>query len=1218
MDGETLLIRPPSPSFLQGALLADAALLSTLDLDADTAFVAYVESGKRKRAPVQAREPLSPTPPPRAGGLDTLLPGFALRPNATPPERPPLAEAPAEEGGFERAEKRRAPEPAPADGGVVTLVSSDDEQDALVASPAESPAADASTSAPLPCSLAALETRLLALMAAHDYLTRRHVAPTWRLLALAVAGARGAPAVSLADARAGAALAPELVAVRPGSTDDETVIDFSRPRTAAEADPGRLRPRGELRTATLRAALAAAADAAAGGGPDRWDAVHDSPLPMFTLAAAAARAGAAAARPAAAPRVAPDPALLLASFKASRWYADQITATVTLPAAPADVAPCELAPAPRRAVAALLGRDADAPSLLYRHQADAVRLAAEGRSFIVAAPTASGKSVCFLAPLAAALAADPGATAVLLFPTKALAQDQLPRVAKALKAALEGVGGGGAAAAPSPLVAVFDGDTPPADRPAILAAARVLLTNPDMLHRTILPASRSDGWRRFLSGVALVAVDEAHAYAGAFGAHAALVLRRLRRVVESAAGPGARPPLFIALSATVGNARQHAAALLGDPDVALVAADGSPAGAKTFVLWNPPLLQGKGAGGDRGGGGRPPRPRPEPAIAAAHAATAAAGGARASDRGLLRVGAVAGGGAESVFGGRAGGRGGPAPPVRDAVESAIAVAALPNDDGAGGDAAAATPPTPPTPRRASAIVEAGLLLAACVRAGARTLAFCGTRKVAELVASHAQAALGGGEGEGGDAAPSPTSLASRVACYRGGYTPAARRSIEAALFGGGLLGVATTNALELGVDVGDLDATLHVGVPPTAASLWQQVGRAGRRGGASLHVLVARDSPLDQFYCRSPGALLSRAPEAVACAPDAPGPLSLHVAAAAAELPLNLDGDAAFFGPALAAAAADLEAAGLLSRHPAAPQHSRHRHYCGAAADPAAAFGLRTADADKFAVVDADTNETIEEIEAGKAFFHVYDGAVVLHAGVTYLCTRVGVGERTATVKRQARRLNYYTTPVDVAAVHVTGSGEGAPPPPGAVAVCPALVTTRVLAFLRVARASGRAFDRVPLALPDVQFATEVAHLVLPRAAMTAAAAAAGADLPPALHAAAHALRAVAPAALAVAPQDVGCECGGFGAAAGLCRLLIFDAGATGAARAAAARFGRLLADALALIDGCPCDEHGGCPSCVQASGAGACPAYNEGLAKAGGAAVLRAAGALCPAVAGP
>jgi len=588
----------------------------------------------------------------------------------------------------------------------------------------------------------------------------------------------------------------------------------------------------------------------------------------------------------------------------------------------------------------------------------------------------------------------------------------------------------------------------------------------------------------------------------------------------------------------------------------------------------------------------------------------------------------------------------------------------------------APPPPPPThqprpasatasPRLSSPIVEAGLLLAACVRARARTLAFCRTRKLAELVASHARAALEGEVVEAGGASDRPTRLADRVAAYRGGYEPAHRRAVEAGLFGGDLLGVAATNALELGVDVGDLDVTLHLGVPGAAAALWQQAGRAGRRGGSgALHVIIPFDGPLDSWWAARPGALLARPVEAARCDPATPGLLAAHVACAASEAPpLSVDGDGRWFGAApFAAAVASLRAAGVLSPLPgsgeAAPPPSvapaatttTPLFYTGGPPNPASTFSLRAIDPDAFSVLLEEdrggrsrgdrrgpstpaARTLLERVEASKAFFSLYDGAVWLHQGRAHLVKSVDVAGRVAVVRRAAG-LAYHTKTRDSTAVRLgapqveAGGGGGAPsgeggggvPPPITPAAFsgPATVTTRFFGFHRISKSTHRIFDTVDLFLPDVVLETAAAWVGVSPEARAAILGRLGGDvslLGPALHGAAHALARAAPVVLLCCPGDLGTECGalcgrGGGGTAAPPRLLAYDrapGGAGGLApRLAAALAGGLLADAATLIASCTCGEAGGCPCCVQSPD---CGEHNACLSKEGAVAVLEEVG---------
>jgi DEAD/DEAH box helicase domain-containing protein len=1091
------------------------------------------------------------------------------------------------------------------------------------------------------------------------------------------------------------------------------------------------------------------------------------------------------------------PEAFLEHLKALPWYRNQITHVEPLPARPASTCPPRFPLSPG-SLAALRWRGlSSGPSSLYSHQAraiDAVLL--HHKHVVVATATASGKSLCYSLPLLELLASAPSTTAVLMFPTKALAHDQL----RALRG-LVGAAFGREEA--ERWVRTYDGDTPrvggasgggedddgggaaPAtsERAAVRREARVLLTNPDMLHASLLP--HHGLFARFLGGLGLVVVDEGHAYTGVFGTHAALVMRRLRRLVERAYGGGGGGggassssigPRFVVTSATIANPLGHAAALIGAPaaEIELVDDDGSPCGPKSFVLWNPPLEveedeQGgvaagagpeagddeaeQGAGGasrrrQRGGSTRAAErevsrwarreelPARRAAVAAAMAAAAAAGGgasaapddneeeeddseqggvawrarrlvarrARAARECSLELpegpldlghhtaaeqqqppappaapaaldapppapprprylvqpssGAAAAGGGDSLpsspaatlrpprsapasggaadathqeaerrrrrllaeqahaaiaattmaetmtttTGGRRGGggnRGGgapvaasalrPLPPAEgfsyggaardrplwrvrpggaallgrlngddntgnnknnsaDADEAAAQqaiVAALPPrgafmaawraNCGSGGGGAAATPaaalPAPtglvPDARRpaslrgvqgrrgaagtlehqarASPIVETARLLAELAQHGLRAIAFCKSRKLCELVATYArdilrasaaaaaeaQGAAGAGAGPHASSFPPPDpslafaaplgdrpstsssttspaaeALAARVAVYRAGYAPEQRRAIERALHSGSLAAVAATNALELGMDVGDLDVTLHLGFPGSVASLRQQAGRAGRRGQPSLALYVAFDSPLDQQLLRHPRrALFGRPVEAARVDPCNALLLRQHLACAAAEAPLVAADDGPLFGgaggdvgsggggaaagttaavvaaaagapsssstpppppppSAYAAACASLLAEGLLARHPrlgsgpSAPLAGLH--YGGGLEAPSRAVSLRSVDQRRVAVWDESSKRVLEELEFSKAFFHVYDGAVYLHQARTYLCRRLDLCAGVALVHPSDCR--YYTRMRDLTLVTVLGA----------------------------------------------------------------------------------------------------------------------------------------------------------------------------------------------------
>ncbi len=478
---------------------------------------------------------------------------------------------------------------------------------------------------------------------------------------------------------------------------------------------------------------------------------------------------------------------LLERLTTDRGREDRLTHLEQLPPRAAEHAdwPAWTPPSVRAAYA---GRGVVRP---WRHQVAAAEAAWAGEHVVLSTGTASGKSLAFQLPaLAAAMGTrgrrgQRGAGVLYLAPTKALAHDQWAGL-RSLDLDVR--------------ISTHDGDSTREERDWTRDHAEYVLTNPDMLHRSLLPSH--EHWSRFFGALRFVVVDEAHHYRGVFGAHVSQVLRRLRRVC---ARYGAEPT-FVLASATMAEPELTAGRLTGLP-VTAVTEDSSPRGRVALALWEPPLTSFEGENGA---------------------------------------------------------------PVRRAASS-----------------------------------EAADLLTDLVIADVRTLAFVRSRRGVEQVARTTAELLG-------EVDPS---LATRVAAYRGGYLPEERRELEGQLRRGDLIGLAATNALELGIDISGLDAVLMVGFPGTRAALWQQLGRAGRGAGDALGVLVARDDPLDTYLVHHPEALLGRPVEASVFDPDNPHVLGPHLCAAAQELPLT-EADLPMFGPTSRAVLDRLTEVGLLRRRP--------------------------------------------------------------------------------------------------------------------------------------------------------------------------------------------------------------------------------------------------------------------------------------------------------------
>lgn len=699
---------------------------------------------------------------------------------------------------------------------------------------------------------------------------------------------------------------------------------------------------------------------------------------------------------------------------------------------------------------------------LYRHQAQAVNAARGGKNVIIATPSASGKTLCYNLAVLQSLAEDPFSRALYLFPTKALAQDQLRSLYQL--------------ASPDLLsyteCATFDGDTPVLERREIKKHAKIVLTNPDMLHVGILPNHRS--WSRLFRNLKYVVVDEAHVYRGVFGSHVANILRRLRRIC-SLYGSN---PQFICCSATIANPGEHAEKLVGLP-FEVVNDDGSPFGGKLFVFWNPPLAEKK-------------------------------------------VG------------------------------------------------------------RRSPNTEATFLFAELVRNNTRSLVFTRTRKLTELIYIYTRNQL-------------EPALAERISPYRAGYLPEIRRQIEKALFDGELLGAVATTALELGIDIGDLEATVLVGYPGSIASTWQQAGRSGRRGGSSLSFLIARDDPLDQYLMNHPDHFFGSNFEHALINWENPNILKPHLLSAAWEIPLTRI-DSQFFGSALDDALFELEAEGRLRRVDS-------RWYLSPRlAQPAGDINIRSSSDKVYAILDASRNYALlETVEASVAFFQIHPGAVYLHQGESYLIQELDI-DRGITIATPAD-VNYYTQTKEIIDIKIIK--KLTEKTCGGVKVCfgEVDVTNNVVGYKKKMQFTEEVIDEEPLELPPIRFLTQALWFELPQNAMEQIAEE-GLDLAGGLHAAEHAAIAILPLFALCDRNDIGGVSTPLHTDTGKAQIFIYDAypGGIGIAQKGFEVIEQLWRTTLEAVKTCPCDE--GCPSCIQSP---KCGNNNEPLDKKAAIILLRA-----------
>ncbi len=697
-------------------------------------------------------------------------------------------------------------------------------------------------------------------------------------------------------------------------------------------------------------------------------------------------------------------------------------------------------------------------SSLYSHQLEALDAAAAG-NVVVTSGTASGKSLSFNLPVLGDLCGDRYARALYLYPTKALAQDQARKLHQLGLAAVR--------------LAIYDGDTPREDRPAIRKRSNLILTNPDMLNVSLLPHHKQ--WADFLHGLRWVIVDEAHTYRGVFGSHVANVLRRLRRV----ASVYGSDPRFVMASATIANPQELARRLVGQP-FTLVDTDGAPRAGRRIAMWNPPVIDER-----------------------------------------LQT-------------------------------------------------------------RRSVLSETAELVADLVIAGQRTICFLRSRRGIELIQRFVRMRL---EDLG------RRELAERIAPYRAGYTPQQRRDIESRLAGGELLAVIATDALELGIDIGELDAAVCATFPGTVASLRQMWGRAGRRT-EGIAIYVAGEDALDQFFCRHPDEFLERPVEAAILDHENERIQTAHTLAAAFEKPLSAADDEVL-GARWRERADALVGAGEL-------RIGRDGRYLPRGPGfPAGAIALRSASPDSVGVVERDSGELLGFVEAERAFTTVHPGAVYLHLGRSYEVRELDVDGRRAIV--EPFEGDWYTQPKRDTEVFIekveSRSGEKMLSAAGVeLHFGDVSVTEQVIAFQRKRLSDHAVVDMVGLDLPETNFPTQALWYVLPDS-LVGPAVMPSEVLLGALHATEHSQIAVLPLLAMCDRWDIGGLSTNVHYQTGRPTIFIYDGhpGGVGIARQGFERFGRLVADAARLVGECPCAH--GCPSCVQSP---KCGNLNEPLHKAG------------------
>ncbi|HWF52946.1 MAG TPA: DEAD/DEAH box helicase [Solirubrobacteraceae bacterium] len=478
--------------------------------------------------------------------------------------------------------------------------------------------------------------------------------------------------------------------------------------------------------------------------------------------------------------------------------------------------------------------------------------------------------------------------------------------------------------------------------------------------------------------------------------------------------------------------------------------------------------------------------------------------------------------------------------------------------------------------RASALAEAAELVERLVLDGARTICFMKSRRGVELILRLVVDRLRSSD---------RPELAERIAPYRGGYTPQQRRELERRLTAGELLAVIATDALELGIDIGSLDAAICVTFPGTVSSLRQQWGRAGRRG-RGLAVFLAGEDALDQFFCRHPGEFLGRPVEAAILDHASPQIYAEHLMCAAHEAPL-CDEDAAVLGSGWRGFAEELAAAGMLRERVTGFVPARADDY------PAARVSLRAGTPDSFALIDVESGELIGQIEAGRAYSTVHEGAIYLHLGRSYHVLALDLDARRALLEPFTG--NYYTQAKRESLTWIERLEERREALGVVLSFGPVAVSETVLGFQRKGLQDHEVIDFTGLDLPTVEFSTRALWFELDE--VVAAEPFPAEVLLGALHALEHAQIAVLPLIAMCDRWDIGGLSTNAHPQTGGPTIFIYDGhpGGIGITRRGFEEFERLVDDARRLIAECPCAS--GCPSCVQSP---KCGNLNDPLSKRG------------------
>jgi len=709
-------------------------------------------------------------------------------------------------------------------------------------------------------------------------------------------------------------------------------------------------------------------------------------------------------------------------------------------------------------------------SQLYTHQAEAIEHARAGRHVVVITPTASGKTLCYNAPILDRILREPASRALYLFPTKALAQDQLAELHGLCETIARGAG-------EEIGVFTYDGDTPQDARRTIRARAHLVLSNPDMVHAGILP--HHPRWAKLFENLRYVVIDELHAYRGVFGSHLCNVLRRLRRICRHYGSN----PVFLCSSATIANPRELAERLTEQP-FEVVDKSGAPRGEKFFVFVNPPVVN--------------------------------------HQLGIRR----------------------------------------------------------------SYLAETRRVASEFLKRQLQVIVFAQSRLATELLTTYLKNDFEAAPGE-----------AERVRGYRGGYLPNRRREIEKGLREGNVRAVVSTNALELGIDIGALDVSVMAGYPGTIAATWQRAGRAGRRTSRSAAVMIASSAPLDQFMVRNPHYFFDRSVERALIDPDNLHVLVEHVKCAAFELPFTARDE--FGRHDLQEVLSVLAEQGLVHRSGGPgdldrPVEEDAVWHWTSESYPADAVSLRSVSSDNFVIVDT-TGEprVIGETDYTSGTATLHPKAIYIVEGQLFQVERLDFEGRKAFVREID--CDYYTDAITYTRVTILdtfATGPLSANPENAMNLENPVnshgevqVVSRVVGFKKIKFYTNENVGSGDLDLPEQQMHTTAYWLTVPSAVMAALPFAAD-DRRDGVVGLAAAMRQIAQLLLMCDRYDIGISIDTEAPPESFVpRIFVYDnyPGGIGFSEPLYRMHRELLEGARRLIAECGCEN--GCPSCVGPTG---------------------------------